>query len=173
MSELSPKERLVLSLRHGVTDNVPKRLDELADVPQSSAREHRGRARQPRRQSLRAAVDHAERARATAALHESELEGVVAILVRARRSRRRDDAADRRRRACRCCESLKQQGAVQKAVEALPIEEKTILQAPLRRPAGRRADAARHRRDPRPLARARAADRVARRGEVPAQRRRR
>src|SRR5258708_5358367 len=30
MSELSPKERLVLSLRHGVTDNVPKRLDELA-----------------------------------------------------------------------------------------------------------------------------------------------
>src|SRR5216684_1477909 len=31
MSELSPKERLVLSLRHGVTDNVPKRIDELAD----------------------------------------------------------------------------------------------------------------------------------------------
>src|SRR5438874_5434454 len=30
MSELSPKERLVLSLRHGVTDNVPKRIDELA-----------------------------------------------------------------------------------------------------------------------------------------------
>src|SRR6266481_5857788 len=30
MSVLSPKERLVLSLRHGVTDNVPKRLDELA-----------------------------------------------------------------------------------------------------------------------------------------------
>src|SRR3954469_954774 len=31
MSELSPKERLVLSLRHGVTDNVPKRLGELAE----------------------------------------------------------------------------------------------------------------------------------------------
>ena len=30
MSELSPKERLVLTLRHGVTDNVPKRIDELA-----------------------------------------------------------------------------------------------------------------------------------------------
>src|SRR5947199_10745230 len=28
--ELSPKERLVLTLRHGVTDNVPKRVDELA-----------------------------------------------------------------------------------------------------------------------------------------------
>jgi len=30
MSELSPKERLVLTLRHGVTDNVPKRVDEIA-----------------------------------------------------------------------------------------------------------------------------------------------
>jgi RNA polymerase sigma factor (sigma-70 family) len=30
MSELSPKERLVLSLRHGVTDNVPKSVRELA-----------------------------------------------------------------------------------------------------------------------------------------------
>jgi RNA polymerase sigma factor (sigma-70 family) len=30
MSELSPKERLVLSLRHGVTDNVPKSILELA-----------------------------------------------------------------------------------------------------------------------------------------------
>jgi DNA-directed RNA polymerase sigma subunit (sigma70/sigma32) len=30
MSELSPKERLVLSLRHGVTDNVPKRIVEVA-----------------------------------------------------------------------------------------------------------------------------------------------
>lgn len=31
MSELSPKECLVLTLRHGVTDNVPKRLVELAE----------------------------------------------------------------------------------------------------------------------------------------------
>src|SRR6185503_14863047 len=30
ISELSPKERLVLTLRHGVTDNFPKRVDELA-----------------------------------------------------------------------------------------------------------------------------------------------
>ncbi|MGZ5432350.1 MAG: sigma-70 family RNA polymerase sigma factor, partial [Thermoanaerobaculia bacterium] len=30
MSELSPKERLVLSLRHGVSDNVPKSVRELA-----------------------------------------------------------------------------------------------------------------------------------------------
>ena len=31
MSVLSPKERLVLSLRHGVTDNEPKRIAEIAD----------------------------------------------------------------------------------------------------------------------------------------------
>src|SRR5919199_2137200 len=30
ISELSPKERLVLTLRHGMTDNFPKRVDELA-----------------------------------------------------------------------------------------------------------------------------------------------
>ena len=31
MSELSPKERLVLTLRHGVSDNIPKRVTEVAD----------------------------------------------------------------------------------------------------------------------------------------------
>jgi RNA polymerase primary sigma factor len=31
MSELSPKERLVLTLRHGITDNVPKRVTEVAE----------------------------------------------------------------------------------------------------------------------------------------------
>ena len=31
MSELSPKERLVLTLRHGVTDNLPKSVNSLAD----------------------------------------------------------------------------------------------------------------------------------------------
>jgi len=30
ISELSPKERLVLTLRHGVSDNIPKRISELA-----------------------------------------------------------------------------------------------------------------------------------------------
>src|SRR5258706_8174642 len=31
ISVLSPKERLVLTLRHGVSDNVPKRIDDVAD----------------------------------------------------------------------------------------------------------------------------------------------
>src|ERR671939_411019 len=31
MSELSPKERLVLMLRHGITDNMPKSIEELAE----------------------------------------------------------------------------------------------------------------------------------------------
>ncbi len=31
ISELSPKERLVLTLRHGVSDNVPKRIRDIAD----------------------------------------------------------------------------------------------------------------------------------------------
>jgi len=32
MAVLSPKERLVLTLRHGVSDNIPKRLDEIATI---------------------------------------------------------------------------------------------------------------------------------------------
>src|SRR5918912_1237978 len=31
ISELSPKERLVLMLRHGITDNMPKSIEELAE----------------------------------------------------------------------------------------------------------------------------------------------
>src|SRR5687767_12506510 len=31
MSELSPKERLVLTLRHGVSDNIPKSMKDIAD----------------------------------------------------------------------------------------------------------------------------------------------
>src|SRR5256886_1858996 len=37
MSELSPKERLVLTLRHGVTDNLPKSIQHLADFLNRSA----------------------------------------------------------------------------------------------------------------------------------------
>ncbi len=39
MQELSPKERLVLTLRHGLTDNLPKRIDELAEFLNRTAEE--------------------------------------------------------------------------------------------------------------------------------------
>ena len=35
MSELSPKERLVLTLRHGVSDNIPRSISEIAELPSS------------------------------------------------------------------------------------------------------------------------------------------
>jgi RNA polymerase primary sigma factor len=48
MNVLSPKERLVLTLRHGVSDNVPKRIDEIAGFlnrDPANVREVLGRAK--------------------------------------------------------------------------------------------------------------------------------
>ncbi|HEY4642607.1 MAG TPA: sigma-70 family RNA polymerase sigma factor [Thermoanaerobaculia bacterium] len=126
MSELSPKERLVLSLRHGVTDNVPKRLDELALFLNHE--------REKIVDVLRVAMD---KVCAALSITHSELaqlllytnpnakawwtfwyelgdldEGMTPQIARERMP---------------ALESLKQQGAVQKTVESLPIEEKTIL----------------------------------------------
>src|SRR5512132_2281436 len=42
ISELSPKERLVLTLRHGVSDNVPMRIVEVADFLNRDAENVRG-----------------------------------------------------------------------------------------------------------------------------------
>ena len=118
-------------------------------------------------ESVRRAGDHAERARAAAALHESECEGVVAILVRARRPRSpgMTPQIDREPRA-----ALRVAQAAGRRAEGgrgAADRGEDDAQAALRRAAGRRADAARHRRDPGPLARARAPDRVARGGKMP------
>jgi RNA polymerase primary sigma factor len=126
MSELSPKERLVLSLRHGVTDNVPKRIDELASFLNRESAQIAS--------VLRTAVGNVCDG---LTITESELaqlllytnpnakawwrfwyelgdlpEGMTPQIDHAR---------------VPFLETLKQQGAVQKAVESLPIEQKTIL----------------------------------------------
>ncbi len=126
MSELSPKERLVLSLRHGVTDNVPKRINELADF-----------LNQPREKvtsvlsvSTGKVCDHLS-------ITQSELAQLLLYTNPNAKAWWRfwyeladlgagmTPQIDQARMPM--LESLKQQGAVQKAVESLPIEEKTIL----------------------------------------------
>jgi RNA polymerase primary sigma factor len=126
MSELSPKERLVLSLRHGVTDNVPKRLDEL-----SALLNH---AREKIVSVLNAATS---KVCSALAITQSELAQLLLYtnsnakawwrfwyeLADLDEGMTPEIARDR----MPALESLKQQGAVQKMVESLPIEEKTIL----------------------------------------------
>ena len=125
MSELSPKERLVLSLRHGVTDNVPKRLDELAAF-----------LNHPREKIVSVLAIATNKVCEGLAITESEL---AQLLLYTNPNSKGwwcfwyelgdlgglTPQIDQTRMPH--LESLKQQGAVQKAVESLPIEEKTIL----------------------------------------------
>jgi RNA polymerase primary sigma factor len=126
MSELSPKERLVLSLRHGVTDNVPKRLDEL-----SAFLSH------PREKIVAVLQTASAKVCVMLSITQSEL---AQLLLYTNPNAKAwwqfwyelgdlDDAMTPEigRERMPTLESLKQQGAVQKMVESLPIEEKTIL----------------------------------------------
>ena len=126
ISELSPKEQLVLTLRHGVTDNFPKRIDELAHFfnrENDAIRDILGRATRTICNSL--------------GLSESELAQLLLYTNPNPRAWWRfwyelgdhpagmtpQIAEDR----ISLLEALKQQGAVQRTIEALPLEHKTIL----------------------------------------------
>jgi len=126
MSELSPKERLVLSLRHGVTDNVPKRIDELADF-----------LNQPREKVTSVLSVATGKVCDSLSITQSELAQLLLYTNPNAKAWWRfwyeladlgagmTPQIDQARMPM--LESLKQQGAVQRAVESLPIEEKTIL----------------------------------------------
>jgi RNA polymerase primary sigma factor len=126
MSELSPKERLVLSLRHGVTDNVPKRIDELA-----------GFLNHPREKVLAVLSVSTAKVCDSLSITQSELAQLLLYTNPNAKAWWRfwyelaDLGAEMTPQIDQArmpmLESLKQQGAVQKTVESLPIEEKTIL----------------------------------------------
>ncbi len=126
MSELSPKERLVLSLRHGVTDNVPKRIDELAEF----LNHPRAKVEAVLRPATKKVCD-------VLTITESELAQLLLYTNPNAKAWWRfwyelgdltagmTPQIDQERVPLLALH--KQQGAVQKSVEALPIEEKTIL----------------------------------------------
>jgi RNA polymerase primary sigma factor len=126
MSELSPKERLVLTLRHGVTDNVPKRIDELAAFLNQSGEKV-------------ASIADTATANVCAALSITESELAQLLLYTNPNAKAwwrfwyelRDLTAGMtaqiEQERVPLLQSLKQRGAVQKAVESLPIDQKTIL----------------------------------------------
>jgi RNA polymerase primary sigma factor len=123
---LSPKERLVLTLRHGVSDNVPKRLTELAEFLN---REVEGVA----------ATLHEATGKVCAALVITESELAALLLytnpnakawwrfwyelgdLAAGLSPQIDPAR------IKGLEDITQQGLVQKTVETLTLDERTIL----------------------------------------------
>jgi RNA polymerase primary sigma factor len=126
MSELSPKERLVLTLRHGVTDNLPRSIKQLADFLN----------RPP--ENVLAVLDAAvQKVSAALQISESELASLLLFTNPNPKSilhfwlelgdiqSGMSSEIDPER--VPLLETLKQQGLVQKTVDELTLEEKTIL----------------------------------------------
>jgi RNA polymerase primary sigma factor len=126
ISVLSPKERLVLTLRHGVSDNIPKTLHEVASFLN---RERENVAR----------VLGAGTAKVCEKLQISESELAVLVLYTNPNSKAwprfwyelgdlsEGMTSDMARDRLGHLQALRQRGAVQQAVENLSLEEKTIL----------------------------------------------
>jgi len=127
MSELSPKERLVLTLRHGVSDNIPKSIRELASFLNREA------------ENVRVLLDEANRKVCEKlAIDESEL----AVLLldtnpngKEASSRYWNELDDRRegtsphldKDRMPYLQNVRQRASVQQAIDGLSLEEKTIL----------------------------------------------
>jgi RNA polymerase primary sigma factor len=126
MSDLSPKERLVLTLRHGVTDNLPKKIEHLADFLNRTVENVNA--------VLNAAV---QKVCAALNITSSELASLLMFTNPNPKSILHFwfHLGDLPEGMCQeipngrmpLLESLKQQGLVQKTVDELPLEEKTIL----------------------------------------------
>jgi RNA polymerase primary sigma factor len=126
MNELSPKERLVLTLRHGVSDNVPKSINELA-------------AFLNREPEVVASLLESAKAKVCQQLEINESELAVLLLYTNPNSkawfrywyelddRRADVSPDLPPERLPHLQNLRQHGSVQLAVDALTLEEKTIV----------------------------------------------
>ena len=126
ISELSPKERLVLTLRHGVSDNVPKAIGEIADFLN-------------RTEDNVSSVLLAAKTKICQKLDIRENELAVMLLQTNPNERAAqrfwDELGDLSEgmhpnidaRRFPMLRSLRREGAVQRAVDELSLEEKTIL----------------------------------------------
>jgi RNA polymerase primary sigma factor len=126
ISVLSPKERLVLTLRHGVSDNVPRRIDEIASFLN---REVAGVAV--------TLADGKQRVCAQLGINESEL-AVLLLYTNPNpkawpqfwyelRDLGPGVSPDISNIRMPYLQQLRQNGAVQKAIDGLTLEQKTIL----------------------------------------------
>jgi RNA polymerase primary sigma factor len=125
ISELSPKERLVLTLRHGVSDNIPKSVDDIAEFLGRLPEE----VKMILARSLRQICDALE-------IDESEL--ATLLLYTNPNSRAtttywrlgdlsEGDSPNVKAEKKAYLEKLKQHGAVQQRLEQLPVEGRTIV----------------------------------------------
>jgi RNA polymerase primary sigma factor len=126
ISELSPKERLVLTLRHGVSDNVPKRVSEIAEFLNRQTDNVSG-------------ILSAAKSKICEKLSISESEMAVLLLYTNPNEKAAqkfwDELGDLApaispqidARRLPALNALRQQGSLQRAIDELTLEEKTIL----------------------------------------------
>lgn len=126
IAELSPKEQLVLTLRHGITDNAPKRVREIADFLTRPA------------ENVTAILERAkQKVCELLEISESELAGLLLYTNPNPKAwwhfwyELGDHSAGMSPQIAPArvpyLDGIRQQGRVQKAVEALTLEEKTVL----------------------------------------------
>ena len=126
MSELSPKERLVLSLRHGVSDNIPKSLRSLAsflnrDVENVTALLES--AKQKVCEKLR--IDESELA--VSLLYTNPNPKAWPFFWYELDDRREATSPNLAKDRLPYLQDLREHGAVQQAIDELTLEEKTIV----------------------------------------------
>ena len=126
MSELSPKERLVLTLRHGVSDNIPKSIAELGSFLNRDV------------ENVRAVLDSAKR-KVCEKLIIDESELAVMLLYTNPNSRASfrywyelkdrtpGTSPDLRHDRIQYLQAIRQHGAMQQAIDELTLEERTII----------------------------------------------
>jgi RNA polymerase primary sigma factor len=126
MSELSPKERLVLTLRHGVSDNIPKSIRELAQFLNRTV------------ENVNGVLDSAkQKVCAQLEINESEL-AVLLLYTNPNpkawphfwyelNDRTKGMTPDLAKDRLPFLQNLRQQGSVQQAIDSLTLEEKTIV----------------------------------------------
>jgi len=126
MSELSPKERLVLTLRHGVSDNIPKSIRELASFLNREV------------ENVRAVLESANRKVCEKlSITESEL-GVLLLYTNPNakasfrywyelKDRGEGTSPDLAEDRVPYLQGIKEHASVQQAVDELTLEEKTII----------------------------------------------
>jgi RNA polymerase primary sigma factor len=126
MSELSPKERLVLTLRHGVSDNIPKSIAELGSFLNRDV------------ENVRGVLDSAKR-KVCEKLLVDESELAVMLLYTNPNSRASfrywyelkdrtpGTSPDLRPDRIQYLQAIRQHGAMQQAIDELTLEEKTII----------------------------------------------
>ncbi|HEX8173058.1 MAG TPA: sigma-70 family RNA polymerase sigma factor [Thermoanaerobaculia bacterium] len=124
MSELSPKERLVLTLRHGVSDNLPKSIAELASFLNRTE------------ENVTAVLESAKK-KICGKLEITESELAVLLLYTNPNpkawprywyelDRREGVSPDIDKERLPYLHHIRQHGAVQQAIDDLTLEEKTI-----------------------------------------------